>query len=240
MNKTPSEAKDLIRDLVRITNPSDSIEIGIAPPFVSLSLAKDLLEGTSIKLVAQNCSDQPKGAFTGEVSAAMLKDLGCDYVLVGHSERRQLFGETNELISKKVQAVLEHGMKVIIAIGETLEQRESGKTLEIVLTQLDAALSGVSREAMLNVVIAYEPVWAIGTGKTATPEQAQEVHAALRQRLVENYDADVAAAMRFQYGGSVKPGNAKELFSQADIDGGLIGGASLKAEDFAEICKAGS
>jgi triosephosphate isomerase len=215
-----------------------SVEVGVAPPFTALHAVKKRIEGSRIRLAAQNCHFERSGAFTGEVSVEMLRDVGCDYVLVGHSERRQLFGETDEGVKKKVEAILEGGLRAIVAIGETLDERDAGRTLPVVLGQLDAALSGLEARHLADVVVAYEPVWAIGTGRTATPEQAQEVHAALRSRLSERFGAEAAGGLRLQYGGSMKPGNAAELLAQADIDGGLIGGAALKAGDFAAICEA--
>lgn len=240
MHNTLGEAKALIEALLPKIESLGEVEIGVAPTFTALAAVKELVKGTRIKLAAQNCHFEPKGAFTGEISVGMLADVGCDYVLVGHSERRQLFGETDEGVNAKVKAILGADMSVILAIGETLEEREAGDTMKIVKGQLDAGLSGLDAAALTKVVVAYEPVWAIGTGKTATPEQAQEVHAGLRARLEETFGADAAAAMRIQYGGSMKPGNAAELLAQPDIDGGLIGGAALKAEDFAQICAAGA
>lgn len=238
MHKTVSESLALVKELRSRVDGSTTCEIGIAPPFTSLSAVKAALETSPIKLVAQNVHEEPKGAFTGEVSVPMLVDLGCDYVLLGHSERRHLFGETDARIAKKVQAALEGGLKVILALGETLEEREDHRTLDVVSKQLSLGLVGLSADQLNHVVLAYEPVWAIGTGRTASPEQAQEVHQVLRTEAKKLWGESAAASLRIQYGGSVKPGNARELFQQSDVDGGLIGGASLKAEDFEAICKA--
>lgn len=236
MHKTLSESVDLIKALIPQTRDFGQVEVGVAPPYTALAAVKTALDGTDLKLVAQNCHFETQGAFTGEVSIPMLKDVGCDYVLVGHSERRQLFGETDEGVGQKVRAVLDHGLDVIVALGERLQERESGQTLAVVERQFAAAFAEVAGAEWSRVVVAYEPVWAIGTGRTASPDQAQEVHAALRARLTDH--GEVAAGVRIQYGGSVKPGNAADLFAQPDIDGGLIGGASLKADDFAAICRA--
>ena len=198
----------------------------------------ELLRGTRIELSAQNISYAAKGAYTGEISADMLKDVGCTHAIIGHSERRQFLGETDEGVARRVRAALDNDIVPIVCIGESLAERESGKTFDVVLGQLVNGLASVKREEAARVVVAYEPVWAIGTGKTATPDQAQEVHAAIRAKLNELFGAEVGEAMRIQYGGSVKASNAKELLGQKDIDGALVGGASLVAEDFAAIIKA--
>ena len=211
------------------------VEVAIAPVATSLHPVAGALAGSAIALAAQNTHFESKGAFTGELSPALLADVGCKYVIVGHSERRQLFGETDEGVRKKVRAVQAAGLVPIVCVGETLAQREEGATLGVVLGQLDAALAGNDAS---RVVIAYEPVWAIGTGKTASPADAQEVHAALRARLTGSFGASVADATRLLYGGSVKPDNAADLAAQADIDGSLVGGASLEAASFAAIVKA--
>lgn len=238
MHNTIPAALELVDGLKSRVASLSGVEIGVAPTFTALHAVKQRLEGSSIRLVAQNCHFEAKGAFTGEISVGMLKDVGCDAVLVGHSERRQLFGETDEGVRKKVEAVLEAGMSVIVAIGETLEDRDAERTRSVVEGQLDAALKGVDASGMERVVVAYEPVWAIGTGRTASPEQAQEVHAWLRARIETSHGAAAAQGLRIQYGGSMKPGNAADLLAQADIDGGLIGGAALDAESFAAICSA--
>ena len=210
----------------------------VAPTFTCLQDVAELLRGTRIELSAQNISYAAKGAYTGEISADMLKDVGCTHAIIGHSERRQFFGETDEGVARRVRAALDNDIVPIVCIGESLAERESGKTFDVVLGQLVNGLASVKREEAARVVVAYEPVWAIGTGKTATPDQAQEVHAAIRAKLNELFGAEVGEAMRIQYGGSVKASNAKELLGQKDIDGALVGGASLVAEDFAAIIKA--
>jgi triosephosphate isomerase len=238
MNKTVGEALSLVRELRgALSMVRDRVEIAIAPPFSALHPVAKALEDSNIVLAAQNCHFEEQGAFTGEISAPMLKEVGCRYVIVGHSERRQHFGETNEGVGRRAQAVLKHGMSPIVCVGETLAQREGGKTLEIVTSQVKAALGSIPSGQGDAVVLAYEPVWAIGTGKTATSRQAQEVHAHIRGLLKELW-GPVAEQVRIQYGGSVKPDNAAELLSQPDIDGALVGGASLKAADFAGIIKA--
>jgi len=212
-------------------------EAVVCAPFVYLAQVGAGLAGTAAELGAQNLSEQAPGAFTGEVAGEMLLDIGCKWVIVGHSERRALYGETNELVAKKTARAIALGLKPIVCIGETLEERDAGRTLEVVAAQLDAVLAHCSVQQLAGGALAYEPVWAIGTGRTATPSQAQEVHAAIRARLARA-DAPAAQRTRILYGGSVKPGNAGELFAQPDIDGGLIGGASLVAADFVSICAA--
>lgn len=212
-------------------------EMLVCPPFPYLAQAQLLLAGSGIGLGAQNLSEHPVGAFTGEVSADMLADFGCRHVLVGHSERRSLFAESDVLVAAKFEAARRAGLAPVLCVGETLAEREAGLTGEVVSRQLLAVLQRTGVAAMRDALVAYEPVWAIGTGRTATPAQAQEVHAAIRS-LVAGYDADVAGGLRILYGGSVKPQNALELFGQPDIDGGLIGGAALVAEDFLAICRA--
>jgi triosephosphate isomerase len=238
MNKTVAESLTLIRELRNaLGQVRDRVEVAIAPPFTALQAAAKALEDSHILLAAQNCHHEPSGAFTGEVSAPMLKELGCSYVIVGHSERRQFFGETDVGVNQKVGAVLKAGMLPIICVGETLAEREGGRTLEVVTTQVKGCLKGFDAATGKSFVLAYEPVWAIGTGKVATPRQAQEVHAHIRGLLKELW-ADTSEQIRIQYGGSVKADNAVELLSQPDIDGALVGGASLKAADFAAIVKA--
>lgn len=212
-------------------------EMLVCPPFPYLAQAQLLLAGSGIGLGAQNLSEHPVGAFTGEVSADMLADFGCRHVLVGHSERRSLFAESDVLVAAKFEAARRAGLVPVLCVGETLAEREAGLTGEVVSRQLLAVLQRTGVVAMRDALVAYEPVWAIGTGRTAMPVQAQEVHAAIRS-LVAGYDADVAGGLRILYGGSVKPQNALELFGQPDIDGGLIGGAALVAEDFLAICRA--
>ena len=228
---------DLISGVLAGTADMSNIEVLVCPSFPYLAKTADSIANSAILLGAQNMSEQLQGAFTGEVSASMLKDIGCQYVLVGHSERRELYGDTNELVAQKFAIAVEQGLIPIFCVGETLQQRNAGSTNQIIAEQLDAVLSKTAVQAFANAVIAYEPVWAIGTGETATPEQAQEVHAFIRQKLNE-LDETVAKGVQILYGGSVKPDNAVMLFSQQDIDGGLIGGASLKSEDFVAICQA--
>lgn len=211
-------------------------DMAVCPPYVYLSSVHDLLAGTDIALGAQDVSDQDTGAFTGEVSAPMLKELGCQYVIVGHSERRNLYGESDEFTARKFTAAKRSGLVPILCVGELLEEREQGITEQVVARQLDAVLELEGIASFGDAVVAYEPVWAIGTGKTATPQQAQDVHAFIRERL-RGHDAQVADGIRILYGGSVKGSNAAELFSRADIDGGLIGGASLNSDEFLAICK---
>jgi triosephosphate isomerase (TIM) len=210
-------------------------EVVVAPPFTALETAGRVLAGSSIRLGAQNLHWEPQGAFTGEVSGAMLKELGCSHVIVGHSERRQYFAETDEQVARKVKAAQREGLVPIMCVGETLEERERGDTLGVIRRQTQAGLQGQAKDAIALLVIAYEPVWAIGTGRTATPEQAQEVHAAIRATLAALTDQTTAAAVRILYGGSVKADNVDALMAQADIDGALVGGASLQAEAFARI-----
>jgi triosephosphate isomerase len=211
--------------------------VAICPPFVYLAQLQSLLAATDIALGAQNLSDQASGAFTGEVSASMLADLSCRYVIVGHSERRAIYAETDAQVAVKFAQAQAHGLTPILCVGETLAERESGQTMSVVLRQLDAVIAQHGVKALVEAVIAYEPVWAIGTGKTATPEQAQEVHRGLREHI-QALCAETAAAVQILYGGSVKADNVVSLFAQMDIDGALVGGASLKAEEFAAICRA--
>ncbi len=237
MNKTPEEAVQLVAELKPLVAGIEAVEIGICPPFVCLTEASKLLKGTNIGLGAQNMYWEPEGAYTGEISAEMLVTSGCRYVILGHSERRAYFGETNATVHKRLEAALQSGLSPIVCVGETLEQREAGKAEEVVADHLRGAYEGISATDAQKTVIAYEPVWAIGTGLTATPDQAQEMHAFIRKILTELYGDSVAEGVRIQYGGSMKPGNAKELLAQKDIDGGLIGGAALQAESFTGIIK---
>jgi len=240
MNKTAAEAVGLVMELKEQVRDIDDVEIGVCPPFVCLTEVHKVLKGTHIGLGAQNMYWEPKGAYTGEISAEMLLTSGCKYVILGHSERRMYFGETNETVNKKVKAALLAGLIPIMCVGETLEQRQAGITEQIVDDHVTGGLKDLSGGEVRGMVLAYEPVWAIGTGLTATPEQAQEVHRLIRERLADLFGAEVAEDLRIQYGGSVKPENAGDLFAQEDIDGGLIGGASLKAESFAAIVKSAS
>ncbi len=238
MYKTGAEgaalAKDLVAQVAGVTRP----EIVVCPTFTSLFPVGQAIAGSNVQLGAQNVHWEKEGAFTGEISAAMLRDLGVKYAVIGHSERRQFFGETNEGVNKRTKAALAAGLRPIVCVGESLAQREAGQTAQVVTDHVTAGLAGLSKDDIVSTVIAYEPVWAIGTGKTATPAQAQEVHKLIRDILGKLFGATAAGQVRIQYGGSVKPDNAKELLSQPDIDGALVGGASLKAADFAAIVKA--
>ena len=238
MNGSRESVETLLNGVKAGVGNVGNTEVAVCPPFVYLLQAADALAGSGIGLGAQNVCDQDSGAYTGEVSGAMLKEMGCSYAIVGHSERRSLYGETDALVAQRFLAAQRSGLTPIFCIGETLEEREAGDTEAVCARQIDAVLEVAGIEAFTNAVVAYEPVWAIGTGKTATPEQAQAVHAFIRGKLAA-LDAGIAAKLRIQYGGSMKPGNAAELMAQPDIDGGLIGGASLQAEDFLAICKAG-
>jgi triosephosphate isomerase len=237
MYKTPTEAEALINELVPLAKDA-RCDVVVAPAFVCLERAAKALAGSTVRLGAQNVYWEAKGAFTGEIAIDMLKDLGVRYVIVGHSERRQYFGETDQSVNKRAKAVLAAGLTPIVCVGELLAEREAGKTAEVVEKQVRGALEGLTAEQVAGLIVAYEPVWAIGTGKVATNEQAQEVHAMIRELIAQLYDKAVAAAVRIQYGGSVKPDNAEGLLGQPDIDGALVGGASLKAADFAAICNA--
>jgi len=237
MNMTATQARELASKLVPLVSAVKDRDIVLGPPFTSIASVAEIIKGTNIGLSAQNLHWEDKGAFTGEISAEMLLDLGCRYVIIGHSERRQYFSETDDTVNKKVKQALKKGLLPILCVGETLAEREAGKLNEIISRQVTGGLKDISAGDMEKVVIAYEPVWAIGTGKTATPEQAQAVHAYIRSRIAAG-DAAVAAALRILYGGSVKAANAAQLFDKPDIDGGLIGGASLVAEEFMAICRA--
>ncbi len=239
MNNNVSDSIRLITELKGMLSGKQDAEVAIAPATTSLHPADIALAETSISLAAQNVHFEENGAYTGEVSASMLLDLNCKYVIVGHSERRQYFQETDELINKKVKAVLEHEMNPILCVGENLTQREEGKTLAVIEEQLRVCLRGIHDEQASRIVIAYEPVWAIGTGKAATPEMAQEVHHFIRGILENMYSKNVATAMRTVYGGSVTPKNIGLLMKQSDIDGALVGGASLNAESFVDIIQYG-
>jgi len=239
MHCTAAEAVGLARELSERLASGVEAEVIVAPPYTALIPVCEALSGSVVALSAQDLHWEPEGAYTGEVSAAMLKDAGCTHVIIGHSERRTLFGETDQGVNRKVIAALAQGITPIVCIGETLQEREAGATREVVLGQLDGALAGLDSEAIAQLLIAYEPVWAIGTGRTATPGQAQEVHRWIRSRLSELASADVAEQIRVLYGGSVKPDNVAELMAQPDLDGALVGGASLKADSFERICRFG-
>lgn len=237
MNKTAVEARDLAARLGALVSGVQNRDIVLAPPFTALSTVAEAIKGTNMMLSAQNLFWEDKGAFTGEISAEMLLDLGCKYVIIGHSERRQYFGETDETVNKKVRQALNKGLLPIVCVGELLSEREAGKANEVIERQVTGALKGVTAAEMQNIVVAYEPVWAIGTGKTATPDQANEIHAFIRQKVKSLYSAEVAGALRVQYGGSVTPENVSTLMAMPDIDGALVGGASLKPESFATLVK---
>ena len=236
MNNNIAETETLIRDLIpRLGSVKKTTGVVICPPFISLALAGTLIKNTVIQLGAQNMSEQNDGAYTGEISARMLLSAGCSYVILGHSERRQYYKETDELINKKVKKALIDGLLPIVCVGETLQERESGVTEKVISTQVKGVLAGLTDENMAKVVIAYEPVWAIGTGKTATPEQANDVHVLIRSLVKSLYNGNIADNLIIQYGGSVNAANASQLLSQKDIDGALVGGASLKGDAFATI-----
>lgn len=237
MNTVVEEAKALVQDLKAQVSDVTNVEIVVCPPFISLTTVSEIIKGSNISLGAQNLYWEKSGAFTAEISAPMLKSAGCTYVIIGHSERRTYFGETDETVNKRIFAALDEDLKPIVCVGETLEEREKGETFDVIKRQVNNGLANLSVEQMKTLVLAYEPVWAIGTGRTATPDQAQEVHAFVRKLLVEMFGETTAEETRIQYGGSVKPQNIEELMNQADIDGALVGGASLKADSFAQIVK---
>lgn len=238
MNKTSTEAATFI-DAVKGNIPStDKVDAVIGAPSLFLQSLIDLTVDTDLKIAAQNCHFEDEGAFTGEISPKALEDIGVSYVIIGHSERRELFHETDEDINKKAHAVISHNMVPIICVGETLEQKEAGQTNDLVSGQVEAALKGLSADQVSNLVIAYEPIWAIGTGKTATAEDANDTISVVRRTVADLYSQDVADAVRIQYGGSVKPANIKELMAQPDIDGALVGGASLEADSFLQLLEA--
>ncbi len=238
MNKTAADGVALIKDITAEIGRLGSVDVVVCPPFTALESAAKTLEGQSVKLGAQNMHPEKSGAYTGEVSAEMLRSLFVSHVILGHSERRTYFAETDAFINKKVVAALANQLKPILCVGETLAEREAGQTLAVVQKQTEGGLAGVTAEQITNVVIAYEPVWAIGTGKVATTAQAQEVHAFIRDLLTKLYGAPLAQKIRILYGGSMKPSNAPELLAEKDIDGGLIGGASLEARSFLDLVKA--
>ena len=235
MHTDSAEARELIAGILPAAKSSSQVDVLVCPPFTALSSAREAIGSESVQLGAQNLYWEPKGAFTGEISADMLKDHGCTHVILGHSERRHVMGETDEMVNKKVLAALGAGLIPVLCVGELLEEREKGITEDVVRRHVTEGLKGVSPEQALQTVIAYEPVWAIGTGKTATPDTAQEVHGFIRKLLGTLYDEGTAGQIRILYGGSVKPGNAADLMSRADIDGALVGGASLTADSFSGI-----
>ena len=238
MNNDLTESQNLISKLITgLSSENLNCDVIICPPFTSLSEANALVKNTVVKLGAQNMHFEESGAFTGEISASMLKSVGCEYVILGHSERRAIFGETDDLINKKIKKALQSNLNPIFCVGETLEERESGVTENVVKRQVTGGLKDISIDDLKKIIIAYEPVWAIGTGKTATPAQAEEVHAFIRKLVAGLYNGESADNLIIQYGGSVKPDNAAELLSQKDIDGALVGGACLKADSFIGIIK---
>ena len=234
MNMLPNEAMAMITELEPLVKETEN-EVILCVPFTDLFYAINIAQGTNIKIGAQNMHFEEKGAFTGEVSGKMLKSIGVEYVIIGHSERRQYFNETDETVNKKIKAAFANELKPIVCVGETLDQREAGNAFDVITSQTQKALDGLSDEQVANTIIAYEPIWAIGTGKTATSEDANEAIKKIREKICEIYGQNVSDRVIIQYGGSMKPSNAKELLEMSDIDGGLIGGASLKAEDFSAI-----
>jgi triosephosphate isomerase (TIM) len=238
MNKTSEEAEALVKGVISAVSGVDGVDVVVCPPYTALERIAGVLKGTSVALGAQNMHWEANGAFTGEVSGAMLLTCGCKYVILGHSERRQYFGETDKSVNKRLKTALRVGLKPIVCVGETLEERKSEVTNQVVRKQVTGGLEGILASEAKDLVLAYEPVWAIGTGLTASPDQADAVHGMIRQVLADLYDETVAQSVRIQYGGSVKPDNAVDLFGQPNIDGGLIGGAALDADSFAAIVKA--
>ena len=239
MNKgTLIETQKMLENLIPLIESIESVDIVVAPPFTTLRKACKITKNTNIKIGAQNMYFEENGAFTGEISPNFLKEIGVQYVILGHSERRDIFKETDALINKKLKKALLMDLRPIVCIGEHLEEKESGNTEDIIEGQIKETFKGLSNDEMLKTVIAYEPIWAIGTGKTATPEQAEEIHIFIRDRLSLMFDKNISNSMRIQYGGSIKPNNAKSLFKMENIDGGLVGGASLQADSFSKIIKA--
>jgi triosephosphate isomerase len=235
MNNNKRETLDFLASFLPKTEKL-TVEVVICPPFTDLFAAADKLKGTAVKLGAQNMHWEEKGAFTGEISPGMLKEISCDYVIIGHSERRQYFAETDDTVNKKVKSALQHGLLPIVCVGESLAQREEGTTMAWVLSQVEKALKDITSKQLEQIVFAYEPIWAIGTGKTASAADAQEVIGAIRKKIAKDYNQNVAEKVRILYGGSVKPENIKELMGEADIDGALVGGASLKPDSFYALC----
>lgn len=236
MNTTVPEGVELAKAVVeKSAQLPENVGLIVAPPFTHLASVASVLKGSKVQLSAQNCADHEKGAYTGEVSVSMLASVGCQWTILGHSERRQYYGETDEKLVEKVKLALAGGLGVILCVGENLDQREAGKHFDVVTEQIKNVLYNFTADDMKTIIVAYEPVWAIGTGKTATAEQAEEIHACIRKVLADKFGAQVADDTTILYGGSCKPSNAKELFAQKDIDGGLIGGAALKADDFIQI-----
>ncbi len=239
MNKTVPEAVELVKALKERSEHLENAELVVIPPFTALSEIKKVIEGSTIQLGAQNLFWEEKGAFTGEISPLMLQDAGCQFVVIGHSERRQYFGETDESVNKKIKTALAYDLMPIVCIGESLEEREKGETINKVETQITEGLKDLSSEDMVRIIIAYEPIWAIGTGLTATPAQAQEVHQFIREKLEDRYGNEIASYAIILYGGSVKPANTFSLLREKDINGALVGGASLEADSFIQIAEEG-
>jgi triosephosphate isomerase len=237
MHKVIPEAVEMVKVLKEESPQLTDAELVVIPPYTMLSEVKKIIEGSTVQLGAQNLFWEEKGAFTGEISPLMLKDAGCQYATIGHSERRQYFGETDETVNKKIKAALAHELTPIMCIGESLEEREKGKTIEKVETQINSGLEGLGKEEMRLIVLAYEPIWAIGTGVTATPSQAEEVHSFIREKLAEKYGNEIASYAIILYGGSVKPDNTYSLLKENNINGALVGGASLEADSFIQITK---
>lgn len=237
MHKTIPEAVEMVKALKEESPQLTDAELVVIPPYTMLSEVKKVIEGSTIQLGAQNIFWEEKGAFTGEVSPPMLKDAGCQYVTIGHSERRQYFGETNETVNKKIKAALAHELTPIMCIGESLEEREKGNTMDKVETQMNSGLEGLGKDEIRRIVIAYEPIWAIGTGVTATPSQAEEIHSFIRKKLTEKYGNEIASYAIILYGGSVKPANTYSILKENNINGALVGGASLEADSFIQITK---
>ncbi len=237
MNKTVGEAIELVNGIKRALFEATEVDIIVCPPFTTLNEVNELTYDSNIRLGAQDMHWEDKGAYTGEVSASMLKDVGCEYVIIGHSERREYFGESNEIVNKKVKAALRHNLIPIVCVGERLEERDEGKTFDVVKDHIENGLRDLNDNEILKVVIAYEPVWAIGTGRTATPKQAQEVQKFIRNLLAKTYNEEIAQSIRIQYGGSVRPDNIAELMHEEDIDGALVGGASLELDSFVEVVR---
>ncbi len=234
MQKTTGEAEAFVRAFLPLVADASGVDVVIAPPFTALERVGAALRGSGVALAAQNVNAEEKGAFTGEIAPAMLTDLGCSYGIVGHSERRTLYGETNQTVAAKAAALLTHDLRPIVCVGESLEEREAERTPAVISSQIEESLASIPRERAAEIVVAYEPIWAIGTGRTATPEMAQEVHAMIRERLQGRFGG-AGDQIRIQYGGSVKPDNVRDLMGQADIDGALVGGASLEPESFSKI-----
>jgi triosephosphate isomerase len=239
MNRgTPADTREMLKKLIPSVKKVNTVDIVIAPPFTALVSAVEIIKKSNVKIGAQNMYFEELGAYTGEISPAFLKEIGVEYVILGHSERRDIFKESDELINKKLKKALSMKLNPIVCIGEHLEEREAGKTKEIIHNQINNTFKDLSKEDLIKTVIAYEPIWAIGTGKTATPEQAEEIHLFIREILELKYDSETSNAIRIQYGGSIKPDNAKELFEKENIDGGLVGGASLEVNSLLTIIKA--